>query len=232
LERKDLKDARDSKPYSSSQQKPILADTLTMSRKVYFNKIAETWDEKYCTPELIAFLKRLVPNFGLKLGQKILDVGTGTGVLIPLLSKAVGTTGSITAIDYAENMVKVCGSKHCHIRNVTIKLQDMEELDIPPESFDAITCFGLFPHLEDKTKALNNMYRALKPGGKLIIAHALSSNELRNHHNNASPAVMRDLLPERPEMMRLLKSAKFINAYIKDEPGCYLCLSNKPDSSG
>jgi demethylmenaquinone methyltransferase/2-methoxy-6-polyprenyl-1,4-benzoquinol methylase len=230
LERKDLKDTRDSKPYSSSQKKLRLTDALTMSRKAYFNEIAETWDEKYCTPELITFLKRLVSNFGLKPGQKILDVGTGTGVLIPLLSKAVGIAGSITAIDYAENMVKVCRSKYSHIRNVAIKLQDVEDLYIPSESFDAITCFGLFPHLEDKVKALNNMYRALKPGGKLIIAHSLSSKELGDHHNNASPAVMHDLLPERPEMMHLLKSAQFINVYIKDEPGCYLCLSKKPDS--
>ena len=199
-----------------------------MSRKAYFNKIAENWDEKFCTPELIAFLKRLVPNFGLKLGQKILDVGTGTGVLIPLLCKAVGTTGSITAIDYAENMVKACRSKYSHIRNVAIKLQDVEELDIPSESFDAITCLGLFPHLEDKAKALNNMYRALKPGGKLIIAHALSSNELRDHHSSASPVVIHDVLPERSEMRRLLKSARFVDIHIKDESGCYLCLSIKP----
>ena len=204
--------------------------SVVVSRKAYFNKKAENWDQKYCTPELIAFLKIFVPMFNLKPGHKTLDIGTGTGVLIPFLSKAVGPTGSITAIDYAENMVQMCRSKYSHIQNVAIKLQDVEKHNLPSESFDAITCFSLFPHLEDKAKALNNMYCALKPGGRLIIAHALSSNEIKNHHNNASPAVIHDVLPERPEMKHLLKSAGFIDICIKDESGCYLCLSIKPQS--
>ena len=198
-----------------------------MNRRTYFDNIAENWDEKFCTPELITFLKRLVPVFGLKLGQRILDVGTGTGVLIPFLSEAVGPTGLIIAIDYAEKMVKVCRSKHSHIRNFTIKLQDVEELEIPSESFDAITCFGLFPHLDDKTKALNNMYNTLRPGGKLIIAHALSSNEIKDHHKKASPALIHDSLPERSEMRRLLEDSGFVDVKIEDKPGCYLCLSIK-----
>lgn len=199
-----------------------------MNRKAYFNEAAETWDKKYCTLELTAFLEKFVPMFSLKAGQKVLDVGTGTGILIPFLSRAVGPTGSITAIDYAENMVQKCRSKYSQLKNVTIKLQDVEELDLPSESFDAITCFGLFPHLENKVNALNNIYHALKPGGKLIIAHALSSAEIQTHHNSASSAVVRDVLPEEPEMRRLLKYAGFMKISIKDEPGCYLCLSTKP----
>ena len=144
-----------------------------MSRKTYFNEVAETWDKRHCSPQLASFLGKLVSQFGLKSGQNVLDVGTGTGVLIPHLIQAIGPSGSVTAIDYAEKMVRICRSKYSHIKNVTIQLQNVEELDIPTESFDAITCFGLFPHLENKPKALSNMYLVLKPGGKLIIGHAL-----------------------------------------------------------
>jgi cyclopropane fatty-acyl-phospholipid synthase-like methyltransferase len=56
-----------------------------MSRKAYFNQASEYWDEKYCTPNLYKFLEIFVPKFGLESGQRILDVGTGTGVLIPFL---------------------------------------------------------------------------------------------------------------------------------------------------
>lgn len=199
-----------------------------MSRKAYFNEVAKIWDQKYSTPELITFLTKLVPVFGLKPGQKVLDVGTGTGVLVPFLSRTVSPSGSITAIDYAENMVQICRSKYSHLKNVTIKLQDIEEPNLPPEHFDAITCFGLFPHLENKGIALHHLNHLLKSGGKLIIAHALSSAEIKTHHNNASSTVIQDVLPKKPEMRRLLKSAGFIDIYIKDEPGCYLCLSTKP----
>jgi ubiquinone/menaquinone biosynthesis C-methylase UbiE len=198
-----------------------------LSRKVYFDEAAETWDQRFYTPKLAAFLEGLVSRFGLKPGYNVLDVGTGTGVLIPFLLQAIGPSGSVTAIDFAERMVQICRSKHSDLKNVTVKLHDVEEEDLPSESFDAVTCFGLFPHLEKKEKALHNLYRSLKPGGILIIAHALSSKEVKAHHNNASPAVADDTLPEDAEMRRLLNRTGFTEIYIEDEPGCYLCLSKK-----
>jgi ubiquinone/menaquinone biosynthesis C-methylase UbiE len=202
-------------------------DASRMSRKVYFNKAAETWDQRFYTPKLAAFLERLVPRFGLKLGYNVLDVGTGTGVLIPFLLQAIGPSGSVTAIDFAERMVQLCRSKHSHLKNVTIKLHDVEEEDLPLASFDAVTCFGLFPHLKKKEKALHNLNRALKPRGILVIAHALSSQEVKAHHKSVSSTVANDTLPENAEMRRLLNRTGFTETYIEDEPGCNLCLSTK-----
>jgi len=198
-----------------------------MSRKTYFNKAANSWDERFHTPSLSSFLEKLVPQFGLEPGQKILDVGTGTGVLIPYLIREVGPTGSVTAIDCSENMVQICKTKHSHLKNVNVELKNIEEDAFPTESFDAVICFGLFPHLENKEKALRNINRILKLGGSLIIAHALSSEELKAHHNNASSAVVHDVLPEEVEMIQLLEQIGFRQIRIKDEPGCYLCIAHK-----
>jgi len=85
----------------------------------------------------------------------------------------------------------------------------------------------LFPHLESKQEALHQINRVLKPRGKLIIAHALSSVEIKSHHHNASGAVVHDALPNNPEMRRLLKKAGFGRVHIIDKLGCYLCLSYK-----
>lgn len=197
-------------------------------RKSYFNKAAGTWDERFSTRELATFLEELVPSFNLQPGDNILDVGTGTGILLPFLLQAIGPEGSITAVDYAENMVQICRSKYTHLNNVTIGLQNVEDLDLPSASFDAIICFGLFPHIDNKVKALANLYRVLKPGGRLIIAHALSSTEIQAHHHKAASAVTLDVLPEEAEMRLLLQSAGFLEISINDEPGYYLCLSTKP----
>ena len=198
-----------------------------MRRKVYFNKAAKDWDEKFSTLQLSTFLDELVHQFGLEPGQNVLDIGTGTGILIPFLLQVIGPSGSITAIDYAENMVQMCRSKYSHLKNVTVELQDVEELDLPSESFDAITCFGLFPHLENKQKALYHINCVLKLGGKLIIAHALSSAEMKVYHSSVSTAVACDALPKKSAMKRYLKRAGFVKIRIKDEPGCYFCLSSK-----
>jgi len=198
-----------------------------MSRKAYFNEVAKAWDERFCTPDLVSFLEKLVPMFFLKPGQNVLDIGTGTGVLIPYLIQAVGQSGSVTAIDYSEKMVQICRGKHSHLKNVVVKLQDIEEDDLPPESFDAVTCFGLFPHLDKRERALRTMNRALRPGGILIIAHALSSEEIKEHHNSSSPSVANDILPEEADMIKLLRRTGFTKIRIKNEPGCYLCMSTK-----
>jgi ubiquinone/menaquinone biosynthesis C-methylase UbiE len=199
-----------------------------MSAKEYFDKAASTWDEKFLTPSLSSFLEKLVPQFGIEAGQKVLDVGTGTGVLIPYLIKAVGPSGSVTAIDISEKMVQTCNRKHSHIKNVSIKVGNIEEDAFQPETFDAVVCFGVFPHLENKEKALRNMNNALKPGGKLVIAHALSSEELKAHHKKVSTHVAHDVLPEKAEMTQLLEQTGFAEISIKDEPGVYLCIANKP----
>jgi len=198
-----------------------------MSRKAYFDEYANSWDEKFFTPKLSSFLEKLVPQFGLKSGQNILDVGTGTGILIPHLIQAVGADGSVTAVDYSEKMVQVCKTKHSHFKNVTVELKNVEKNSFSPESFDAVVCFGVFPHLDDKQQALRNMNCALKPCGKLVIAHALSSEEIKTHHNDASSTVMHDMLPKKDVMIQLLEQTGFTQISIKDEPGCYLCIAHK-----
>ena len=69
--------------------------------------------------------------------------------------------------------------------NVTFTVQQVEKLDFQSQTFDAVTCFGLFPHIENKEEALRQISRVLKTNGKLIIAHALSSEEIKAHHHSA-----------------------------------------------
>jgi ubiquinone/menaquinone biosynthesis C-methylase UbiE len=198
-----------------------------MSRQAYFNQLADTWDKCFHTETLSTFIEQLVPTFGILPGQKILDAGTGTGILIPFLLKAVGPTGQITAVDYAEKMVEICKSKYAHLPNLTVTVQQVEILNFPSQTFDVVTCFGLFPHIENKEKALRQINRVLKTNGKLIIAHALSSAEIKVHHHNASSVVAHDALPPSSVMKKLLKQAGFEKILIIDKPGQYLNISIK-----
>jgi demethylmenaquinone methyltransferase/2-methoxy-6-polyprenyl-1,4-benzoquinol methylase len=86
----------------------------------------------------------------------------------------------------------------------------------------------VFPHLENKEKALRNINSMLKCGGKLVIAHALSSQELKAHHKKVSEHMKHAQLPEKTEMIQLLKQTGFTEVSIQDETGCYLCVANKP----
>ena len=199
------------------------------NRQLFFNELAETWEKRFHTKDLMAFLEKLVPMFGFRNGQKILDVGTGTGILIPFLLHEVDPCGQVVAIDFAEKMIKECRSKH-DFSNVSFAVQKIEQIDYPSESFDAVVCFGVFPHLESRVAALRQINRVLKPEGRLIIAHALSSEEIKAHHQNSSSVVAQDMLPKSSEMRRLLKKMGFFRITITDKTGCYLCLSSKLSS--
>jgi len=199
-----------------------------MNAKDYFDNAAESWDTNFRTPRLISFLEKLVPQFNLKAGQQVLDVGTGTGVLIPYLTAAVGPSGSVTAIDFSNKMVHKCKTKHSHIKNFNLTVGKIEEAAFLAESFDAIICFGVFPHFENKKKALQNINRILRPNCKVVIAHALSSEELKKHHKRISEHVAHATMPEKKEIIQLIMQTGFVDVNIRDEPGCYLCFARKP----
>ena len=80
------------------------------NHKEFFDKYAETWDEiTFHNPKKLI---RILSVLDLKPGQKVLDVGSGTGVMIPYLFNYVKETGSIVAIDFSENMIMISKRKH------------------------------------------------------------------------------------------------------------------------
>ena len=197
------------------------------AKRAFFNHAAGNWDEIFLKEELERRLEMFVSQFDLKRGEKILDVGAGTGVLIPHILKTTGSSSIVVAVDFAERMARICNRK-CHgLANVMVGVQTVERLALLPTSFDVVTCFGLFPHIKDKKKALKEINCVLRQGGKLVIAHALSSVEIRKHHQNAPQVVANDVLPEKKEMRKLLCGAGFSVRQLKDECGCYLCVALK-----
>ena len=197
-----------------------------MDKQTFFNRMAESWDKRFYTPEMMERLPQLVSLFQFKKGARILDVGAGTGGIIPHLLEAIGSEGSIWAVDFAEEMVRIGRMKFQKESRVVFELASVENLPYKDQFFDHVVCFGAFPHFGDKEKALEEMGRVLKTGGTLIIAHALSSVALRSHHQNCGP-VSSDFLPEEGEMKALLGKAGFQVKRLIDQPKRYLCEGEK-----
>ena len=202
---------------------------MMIDKKAFFNQMAPAWDERFYTPEMEERLPQLVSLFHLQKGTKILDVGAGTGGIIPYLLEAIGPEGSIWAIDFAEEMVRIGRRKFQEESRVIFELASVEDLPYKDRFFDQIVCFGAFPHFDDKGKALEEMNRVLKSQGTLIIAHALSSVALRSHHQNCAP-VSKDFLPEEAKMRSFLEKAGFQLQRLIDQPKCYLCEGLKPSA--
>ncbi|HAN20083.1 MAG: hypothetical protein A2Y15_05315 [Clostridiales bacterium GWF2_36_10] len=147
----------------------------------FFNKAAENWDENVFHD--INKINQIMSFIDIKKGRSILDVGTGTGVLIPFLHSCIGETGRIVVADLAQNMIDIAKSKY-YYKNTKFIVSDVLSEDFPYKQFDNIICYSMFPHFIDKRKAILTLANYLNKGGKLVICHSQSRDTINNFHKN------------------------------------------------
>jgi len=119
-----------------------------------------------------AWKRDFAANSGVRLGHKVLDLAGGTGDITALMSERVGTSGSVVLSDINEAMLGA-GRRRLEDRgisgNISYALANAEKLPFDAGEFDAVTiAFGL-RNVTDKDAALQEMYRVLRPGGKVLI---------------------------------------------------------------
>jgi ubiquinone/menaquinone biosynthesis C-methylase UbiE len=195
-------------------------------RKHFFDSSASVWDEKFARNDRPERLAQAAKWFGVKEGEAILDVGTGTGVLLPFLGESVGGKGRLVAMDFAFNMLKMALSRSYQVSPVLINA-GVGAIPFRRESFDRVTCFSAFPHFPEKGRALSEMVRVLKKGGLLIIAHLHSIEEIAELHRNVGDSVRNDYLPDRQAMIHLMEAAGLSEVAIVNEPGKFLAQGQK-----
>jgi ubiquinone/menaquinone biosynthesis C-methylase UbiE len=120
----------------------------------------------------------------LQPGDQVLDVGCGTGRLAIVFSERVGATGSVNGIDPVAEMIKRASSR-ARKRGVPVTFQVAYAQDLPfaDESFDAVACTLALHHVaeDDQLTAVQEMYRVLKPSGRLLIAEFHQGPGRRRH---------------------------------------------------
>ncbi len=195
---------------------------FSRERRGFFDCHAATWEEKLRYEEKSERLKNLVALFELRRGDSILDVGTGTGVLLPFLRKGTGKEGLVTAMDFSFKMVEKAKDRHPFLVNGSV-----EAIPFRPGEFDRVTCFSAFPHFPDKKKALLEMVRVLKQDGHVFIAHLHSVEEINQFHRQMGGVVGHDRLPEPDHMLSLMKESGLSEVVILNEPGKFLARGRK-----
>lgn len=195
-------------------------------KRRHFNQLATQWDGMPGPPDAAARVARFVGRTVRPADRWILDVGCGTGVLLPALLDATRGAARIIETDLAECMLVENRRK---LPDEAVERVCAEALRMPfPESyFDAVLCFGVLPHLGAAQDALPLLWRHVKPGGMLAVGHLMDSAALNAFHAGLGDAVNRDRLPAAAEMADILRRAGAAVHAAEDEPGWYFVAAER-----
>lgn len=116
--------------------------------------------------------RTMIELTGARKGQKALDLAGGTGEIAMKVAKRVGDSGHVVLSDINSSMLEE-GRKRVinsgFINNISFELINAEQIPFPDNAFDLVTIsFGL-RNVTDKLKALKEMQRVIKPGGRLVV---------------------------------------------------------------
>lgn len=145
------------------QEAKIRAATAYNAAADYFDHPTNTfWDR---------FGRATVDRLELARGAAVLDVCSGSGASAIPAAHAVGPEGHVIGVDLAENLLKLAEAKaeRLGLGNLEFRVGDMMSLGYPDACFDAVVCvFGIF-FVPDMPAAVRELWRLLRPGGKLAI---------------------------------------------------------------
>ena len=122
----------------------------------------------------------------LKTGETLLDLGSGAGFDAFLAAKRVGKTGKVIGVDMTPEMVQKAkeNAVKLNISNADFRLGEIEKLPVPDGSVDVVISNCVINLSPDKSAVFGEIYRALKPGGRIIISDILRSGEIPKEIRN------------------------------------------------
>jgi SAM-dependent methyltransferase len=117
----------------------------------------------------------------LQPGEAVLDVGSGGGIDTILAAKRVGPTGRAIGLDIVEAMIDRAGANAAEAGVdgwTEFLLGEMEEIPLPDASVDIVISNGVLNLSARKSRALAEIFRVLKPGGRIALADLTVEGEL------------------------------------------------------
>jgi ubiquinone/menaquinone biosynthesis C-methylase UbiE len=161
--------AEDTPP--SHQPKPYAAE---MNKKFQDEAEIQEFVKRFESEDRDIYLKRqdITHTLGLKAGDKVADIGAGTGLFSFLFAKEVGPKGIVFAVDISPTFIayiKEHAKQQGHEQVVKAVLSKPDSAELAANSIDVAFVCDTYHHFEHPEKMLASIHTALRPGGRLVI---------------------------------------------------------------
>ena len=136
-----------------------------MSTGLQFNaETARRIEALYKTPDVVAQRREVLRVLNLNPGERVLDIGSGPGLLAFEMAVAVGTAGRVCGIDGSEDMVSMSRARCADQSWVKFETADATRVPFPDGEFDVAVSTQVYEYVGDMTTALSELHRVLRPG--------------------------------------------------------------------
>src|SRR5215204_5036867 len=140
-----------------------------MSQLSFSRETGEQLERAYGAPEILR--RRAIVYEALRPlpGQRILDAGCGPGFYVAELAEKVRPDGFVVGVDQSADMLGLAAARSAGRSNVEFREGEATALPVQDEEFDAAVSVQMLEYLTDVDAALGELYRALRPGGRVAL---------------------------------------------------------------
>lgn len=199
-----------------------------LNTRDFFDRASTDWDQKITHNEdkIAQYLNYI--DFNTKLS--VLDVGTGTGIMLKFMLPKLPENARITAVDLSSKMLEKAQQNFKDPR-IAFKQLDIEKEHHLLEQYDFIMLYSVFPHLEEKNKIFKILSRCLKQNGELCIMHSSARKEINEMHKSLGEPVCNHQLPPVTKLQALGEKHGLRTLAALEEENGYFFLGSLSESS-